>query len=310
MDYLEEIISLREQLSFKGEVKPPDKFESIVIAGMGGSGIAGKIFLDIFNEKPVTLVDSYQIPEFVNSDTFFIAISYSGNTEETLSALEKARKKGAKISAITSGGKLARLVPDSIIVPPSLQPRSAIGFLSVPLLKGFGIIKESEIDEAVENVKEIDSDTSSYRDIAEEIFSGNKIPVIYGTPPLSSIAYRWKTQFNENSKVLAYSSQFPELNHNDTMALEKTYRKDEFYFLVLTHKAVDNKVRNRIRITSQICSIKFKEIKGEGTSIFSNIFTLIHKGDYISYFLAKLRKVDPRDVLIIEDLKKRLSETI
>lgn len=310
MDYIEEIISLKEQMMFHGEIRPPTGFDNIVIAGMGGSGIAGKIFRDIYSVKPVTLVESHKIPDFVDSNTLFIAISYSGNTEETLSALEAAKNKGAKIESITSGGKLASIVPEAVIVPKGYQPRSAIGYLTLPLLKGFGLVGKVEIEEAVEEINKIDTDTSTYREIAEKLFSTRSIPVIYGTHPLGSLAYRWKTQFNENSKILSYSGEFPELNHNDTMALEKTYRKDEFYFFVLTHKFTDNNTMNRIGITSELSNIRFSEIKGEGDSLLSNLFTIIHKGDYISYFLATLRKTDPKDVSIIEDLKKRLNETI
>jgi len=101
---------------------------------------------------------------------------------------------------------------------------------------------------------------------------------------------------------------FPELNHNDTMALESTYRKDEFYFFVLSSRTLEKEISNRIRITSELCNIEMHMVEGEGNTPFANTFTLIHKGDYISYFLAKKRGVDPRDVAIIENLKRELAE--
>lgn len=306
MEYVEEIASLKDQISFDGRIDVPDRIEKIVIAGMGGSGIAGKILQDFYTHRPITLVNSYDIPEFVDSKTLFVAISYSGNTEETLSATQKAIDRGAQMRAISSGGKLAEIVQDAVIVPKGFQPRSAVGYLTIPLLRGFGLADEADIETTKELLSREDARLNSFQEVAEEIFAEKKIPVIFGTPGFESIAYRWKTQFNENAKLLAYSTSFPELNHNDTMALENTYRKEEFYFFVLTHRSLGKEIADRIRITSKLCKIRIKEIEGEGTSHFSNVFTLIHKGDYISYLLAKKRGVDPRNVSIIEDLKREL----
>ncbi len=306
MEYIEEIISLKDQMSFEERIEVPEEIDNIVIAGMGGSGIAGKIFHDFYSKKPVSIVGSYDIPEFVDSKTLFVAISYSGNTEETLRATMKAKEQGAQLRAITSGGELSELVNDSVIVPGGFQPRSAVGYLTMPLLKGFGLVDDAEVEMARKLLMSEDMYLDPAQKYADEIFSNKKIPVIFGTPGVDAIAYRWKTQFNENAKVLAYSTSFPELNHNDTMALENTYRKDEFYFFVLTHKQLGKEIADRIRITSKLCKTEMREIEGDGTSLFSNVFTLIHKGDYISYFLAKKRGVDPRNVAIIENLKKEL----
>lgn len=308
MEFIEEIASLRDQLSFQEKVDVPDGIDKIVIAGMGGSGIAGKIFQDLYTIKPVTLVNSYEIPEFVDSRTLFVAISYSGNTEETLNAVKRAKEKGAVIRGITSGGKMAEDLKSTVIVPKGYQPRSAVGYLTIPLLRAFNLFNESEVDAVKGYLAKIDENPGNLQKYADEIFSSKKIPVIFGTPKLEGVAYRWKTQFNENAKVLAYSASFPELNHNDTMALENTYRKGEFYFFVLTHKQLEREITERIRITSKLCKIEMSEIEGDGSALFSNIFTLIHKGDYISYFLAKKRNVDPRNVSIIENLKKELKD--
>jgi glucose/mannose-6-phosphate isomerase len=306
MEYLQEITSLKDQILTEAEVKVPRGIDNVVIAGMGGSGIAGRIFQEFYGARPVTLVNSYEIPNFVDSRTFFIAISYSGNTEETLRASEEAIRKGAKVAAISSGGKLAGLVKDTVLVPGNFQPRSVVGYLTLPLLRGFGLIKYSDIQKTRKLLENIDLHTKPLERFAKELSEERKIPVIFGVPYLNSVAYRWKTQFNENSKVMAYSASFPELNHNDTMALEKTYRKDELYFFVLTSRLSSKKIKSRIKITAEICGINIREIEGEGSSLFSNVFTLIHKGDYISYFLARERGVDPRDVSVIEKLKNEL----
>lgn len=310
MEYLNEITSLKDQISFEGRISVPDGTDKIVIAGMGGSGIAGRIFQEFYSLRPVTLVNSYEIPDFVDSSTFFVAISYSGNTEEILQATEKALKRGAKVAAISSGGELAKMIPGTVIVPGGYQPRSAVGYLTIPLLRGFSLIKDSDVSETKSLLQDIDSNTEQLEKIAGEMSENKRIPVIFGTPTLSSVAYRWKTQFNENSKIIAYSTSFPELNHNDTMALENTYRKEEFFFFVLTNDFMTKEILERIRITSELCGVDVRRINGEGSSLFSSIFTLIHKGDYISYFLATRRGVDPRNVSIIEKLKSELRNSL
>jgi glucose/mannose-6-phosphate isomerase len=310
MEYIDEIRSLGNQLSFHGVMDVPSEINKIVIAGMGGSGIAGMIFRDCYTKKPVTLVNSYNIPDFVDKNTLFVAISYSGNTSETLEATRRALKRGAQARAISTGGKLAEMVEKTVIVPGGFQPRSAVGFLTIPLFRGFGLVDDSEIDFTRKLLASLDVFVDPFREFADKIFSGKKIPVIFGTPGFDSVAYRWKTQFNENAKVLAYSTSFPELNHNDTMALESTYRKEEFYFFVLTHQSLEKEISDRIKITSKLCNIEMNRVDGEGASQFSNIFTLIHKGDFISYYLAERRGVDPRNVEIIEKLKRDLEKSV
>lgn len=308
MDYMEEIRSLKSQLNFKEALEIPKSFRNVVLAGMGGSGVAGRIFQEIYDKKPVTFIDSYEIPSFVDSGTVFIAISYSGNTEETVSATEKALKKGATILGVSSGGRLSEIIPNLILVPKGLQPRSAIGYLTLPLLRGFGLSNEEDITESVKHIEGIDSSASEFEKIANQLNSTKSIPVVFGTPPFRTVAYRWKTQFNENSKILAYSNYFPELNHNDTIPLRDTYRREEFSFFALTSHQTSERIRQRVRITSKLCGLDIKEISGEGNSVLSNLFTLIFKGDLISYYLAKYRGIDPREVSIIEALKSELSD--
>ncbi len=306
-DYIEEIVEKSKQMDFRDSVDFTGKFKNIVIFGMGGSGIAGKIFQDLFTKVPVISLDSYEFPEFVDENSLFISISYSGNTEETLKATEMAMKKGAKVWAITSGGELSKMVKNVIMIPRGLQPRSAIGYLLNPLLLGSGLANEDSLREAKENLERLNKEHEELKKVADEIYLGNKIPAIFGFPPFRYIAYRLKTQFNENSKILAYWSYFPELNHNDTMPLKSTYRKDLFYFIALTYPNMNEMYLKRLKVTSRICDFNYREVKALGASIASQIYTSIHQGDLISYYLAKRRGVDPRDVSIIEELKKNLS---
>ncbi|MEM0127934.1 MAG: SIS domain-containing protein, partial [Thermoplasmatales archaeon] len=159
MEYVEEIVSLKDQLSYDGEIDTKTDFSNVVIAGMGGSGIAGKIFSLMYREKPVFIISSYDIPEFVDHSTLFIAISYSGNTEETIYAVREAMRRRAQIAAITTGGKLSEIIKNAILIPSGLQPRSAVGFLTIPLLRGFKLIGEGDIEETKDALAKIDGNT-------------------------------------------------------------------------------------------------------------------------------------------------------
>jgi glucose/mannose-6-phosphate isomerase len=273
---------------------------------MGGSWVAGKIFSEVYSGKPVSLVDSYELPEFVSKSTLVIAISYSGNTEETVGLAKQAAQKKAHVVTISSGGMLPEYGNQKIIIPRSdLQPRSATGYMIMPILYGFGLAKEEDVRHARTALEALDKDNAQCLGHAKTIAHRELIPVIYGSSPFKSMAYRWKTQFNENSKIMAYSNYFPELNHNDTLPLAQTYRKDGFYFFVF---GSDNpKISKRISVTAEITKTKFNMIEPKGSSYLERMFYMLHYGDYVSYHLGLLRNVDPADVSLIGAMKKALS---
>lgn len=306
MEFAEELRTLKEQIKFSEKFQLEFDFDNIVIAGMGGSGIAGKIFHEIYSKKPVVTVDDYVIPDFVDERTLFIAISYSGNTEETISAARMALNKGATLFTITTGGMLAYLEAQKIIVPAGLQPRSSIGYMLMPLISTFIPQDSATIKKAYNLLSKMDKDSSEIKESAKMIWDKRQIPVIYGFSPFKSIAYRWKTQFNENAKVIAYSNYFPELDHNDIMALKDTYRKEEFAFFAFGSPK-NERIDARIEATESIMGNSFIKIEPEGDSLFEQLFYLIHYGDYLSYHLSKFRGVEAADVSSIEELKKRLS---
>lgn len=307
MDYLDEIKSLKDQLSFSDTIKDIE-YDRIVIAGMGGSGIIGKMFEELYTQKPIFIVQDYQIPDFVDKNTLFIGSSYSGNTEEVLSAVSLAKKKGARIATISAGGQISKYGDENVHIPRAgLQPRAALGYLLVPLLLSFGVSTKAELTRTQKILKELDDDNSECEMHAKNIFSNSSIPVVYGVAPFKNVAYRWKTQMGENAKILAYSNNFPELNHNDTMALAKTYRKEMFYFFVF--ESSQRIINKRIELTSKITKTKFHMIKPEGKSIVEKLFYLIHYGDYVSYHLGRLRGVDTRDIGLVEEIKKGLAKS-
>lgn len=305
MEFIDELRTLGEQLKFKERVEVPRGISSIVIAGMGGSGIAGKIFSEFYSKKPVCLADDYTLPDFVSRSTLVVAISYSGNTEETICLARQAVKRDAHTVTISSGGEIADHGDQHIRIPRSdLQPRSSTGWMLLPLLYGFDAASAADIREARSLVESLDKDYSGCKSHAKAIAKGEHIPVIYGSSPFKSIAYRWKTQFNENAKTLAYSNSFPELNHNDTMALARTYRKSNFYVLAFGSRSA--KISKRISVTARITRSRFNIINPKGASDIARMFYLLHYGDYLTYALGVLRGVDPTDISLIQKLKESI----
>lgn len=307
MEFIDELRFLKEQLKFKERFELPKHFDNVVMAGMGGSGISNKIFQEMYTEKPLFLIDDYEIPNFVSKSTLFIAISYSGTTEETVNAVQSAIKKGAHVVTISSGGTLSELGDQRIKIPRNdLQPRSAMGYMLLPLMRSFGMVKDSDIEETYDLLSKLDSDHKDATRHAQDIKKLDSVPVIYGAMPYRNVAYRWKTQFNENSKIIAYSSYFPELNHNDTLALAKTYRKKDFYFMVF--ESEDKRIAKRIRVTEKITNSSFNMIRLVGKSSLAKLFYLLHYGDYVSYELALLRGIDPAEVELLLTLKRAMKD--
>jgi len=303
MEFIDELRNLKEQLSFKEKLEVPRGVKSIVIAGMGGSAVAGKIFKEFYSDKPVITSDDYNLPKFVSSSTLVVAMSYSGSTEETISLARQAKSKKAHLVTISSGGELLDYGDQRIKIPRSdLQPRSAPVYMLMPLLNGFKIITPDETCRAYELIDGLDKDSAECLAHAKAMLKNESIPVIYGASPFRTISYRWKTQFNENSKVLGYANDFPELNHNDTLALANTYRKDNFYFFVFQSER--ERIIKRISVTSKITNSKFNMIKPKGESDIEKMFYLLHYGDYVSFHLGMLRKVDPQEVSLLSRLKK------
>ena len=305
MNFIDELQLLKEQLRFDGKIKKTTGFSDIVIAGMGGSGVAGKIFQEFYSTVPVHTVDDYEIPDFVSKKTLFVAISFSGNTEETVDAVKKASKKKAYIVTISSGGMISDYADEKIKIPENkIQPRSAIGYMLTPLLRSFKLVDNDAIKATYKLLAELDRDNKECVLHAKRIVETMAIPVIYGHRPFKTVAYRWKTQFNENAKLIAYANNFPELNHNDTMALSHTYRKNSFYFI--TFESEDERMKRRVDATSEITNTELNLIKPKGRTAIEKLFYLIHYGDYVTYHTSTLRGVNPADIGLVEEIKRRL----
>lgn len=301
----------------------------VVMAGLGGSAIGGDLVRAIIAREakiPVTVCRDYRLPAYINEEALVFLTSYSGNTEETLSAYADAGEKGAARIALTTGGKLAELAQRDgvplIIVPAGLPPRSAIGYLSLPALfvltrLGVAAVDENTGKELVERLESVNielgpaSPTRNNRakDLARRLYG--RIPVIYGATHTTEVAAtRWKGQFNENTKSLAFRNVFPELNHNEIVGFEAPPELLEKMGLIFLHDPIDHpRVHARMGITKRLLENRvagISEFQGEGSSLLVRLFSLIYLGDYTSIYLAVLYGINPKPVAVIDYLKQEL----
>ncbi len=304
----------------KAIISNSSNIQNIVITGLGGSGIGGTIISELVADQcpiPILVNKDYFLPKYVNENTLLIVSSYSGNTEETLSALQDAILKKAQIIAITSGGKVRDLAIqhqfDFIEVPGGQPPRSCIGYSLVQLIKilvskGFAdkqLFTDLEsaitlLDQENKNIK------TEAKIIAEKLV--NKITVIYSLGTCEGAAVRFRQQINENSKMLCWHHTFPEMNHNELVGWTV---KNENLVVVTFHTAFDFD-RNKKRY--EVCKPIFEkytaaviDIDAKGKSRLEQFLYLINIGDWISYEISELRGIDPVEVNIIDHLKKELS---
>ena len=306
---------------------------NIVFIGMGGSAIGGDLLRSYLRSElliPVEVCRHYELPEYVDDESLVIVSSYSGNTEETLAALDDALRRKALIAAVSTGGIMEDVcnlndIP-LMIVPDGLQPRAAIGYSFVPLLVFFekiGLAKNAvkevtgmfgKLDKLREKYIEDNPTISNPAKRIATLMAG-RIPIIYGGPVLTDIvALRWKGQICENGKTLAFSNVFPEMNHNELVGWSDVVRQHEDKFLVVFLRDAEDhpKIRRRMNIVKDMISkldIEVVDLHSMGDSRLERIFSLIQMGDFISYYLAVLNRVDPTPVEVIENLKKRMVES-
>ncbi|MBD3208893.1 bifunctional phosphoglucose/phosphomannose isomerase [Candidatus Woesearchaeota archaeon] len=306
---------IREAYKLGLGIKPDRPFQRVLVAGMGGSGIAGDLLKELFEAEPtcpvaVDTVKNYQTPTGIDDNTLLIAISYSGNTEETLSMYKTGIRKGCQALLVSSGGKmeeLAKLNKHAIIkLPKGLQPRMAIAYLFFPILRvmeNSGVVRsyEQEVNGLVDTLKQQD-----IREKAIELSAKcyEKIPLILADNSFYPVAYRWKTQVNENAKAPAFCHALPEFNHNEMLAY--TNRIGSYYAVMLSTDREHRRVIKRIGLTKELLQHKgvaVTEIAVKGTML-KQMFTTIHLGDMTSYFLALRYETDPTPVKLIERFKR------
>jgi glucose/mannose-6-phosphate isomerase len=286
------------------------KFKRLLISGLGGSAIAGDILACCIPSFPISVSRAYSIPSYVDRETLVVVNSYSGNTEETLSAYKDAVKKKAKIVVLTSGGKLLELAKKNkhpiVMLPAGLQPRASLMYSLMPLLK---LIKTNNIAKGIEkDVKEAitvlkqDSLREKGEELAEEI--GSKIPLIYASHSLYGVAMRCKSQINENAKTHAFWHAFPEMNHNELVGF--TTNSEKYSVLFLRTKNDHERIQKRYDIFKDLVSSDIHEAWAVGKGRIAQILSLVHIGDWLSYYSAIMHNIDPTPVDVIQSLKKKL----
>ena len=312
VDRFPEMLGEGAALAGKVDLNKYRAIKNIALAGMGGSAIAGDIVKELVAHKlkvPFLVLRNYNIPKCITKGSLVIVCSYSGNTEETLSAFKQAQAAGAKIIVITSGGKLGKLAQGltRIIIPGGLPPRAALGYFLGCLL----VLLNAGAD--IPKVKKTLNKLRAKYKLASRRLAGklqHKLPLIFATNGINeAVGLRYKTQFNENGKVTAHLAVFPELDHNELESLAKLKKgKHDFYLLILRSLQESARMRQRINITRQILSahMPVKELWGEGRSRIMENLSLINFGDYLSIYLAQKRGVDPTPVNAIEGFKRRL----
>ena len=305
------------------------KVKNIVVCGLGGSAIGGDLvrtFLAYRIRIPFSVCRHYTLPEYVGSDSLCILSSYSGNTEETLSAYQDAKSRGAQMFAITSGGKLKEQCKSdgfsSIIIPPGFPPRAALGYSFMPMLVilsrlGFFENIDSDIEDAIkflaQNVNNylIDDPDNMAICTARSLFK--KMTVIYGGQDyFDAVAVRFKGQICENAKVPAFFNFFPEFNHNELVGWGLVDEfKDKLAVIILQDQDDHPRVAIRFGIVAKILRDKGVEVieyNSSGPNLLARMFSLIQFGDFVSLYLALLNKIDPTPVEVIDYLKKELEK--
>ena len=297
------------------------EIRNVLICGLGGSGIGGTIVNDIVSPKakiPITATKDYSIPNFVNEHTLVIANSYSGNTEETLYALQKCQAKGAEIAVITSGGGLKTIAEEQnynkLIIPSGQPPRAMFGYAFTELfylLNNYGIIDDSFKSDFQKAIQLLDTEKSDIQnqamDLAKKMYK--QTPVIYVANGFEGVAVRFRQQINENSKMLCWHHVVPEMNHNELLG----WRTNVNDLAVVYFRNKSDYERNQIRmdINKKVISKyteNITEIWSKGNSLIENSLYHIHLGDWASWYLSAMNNVDAIEIDVINFLKGELSK--
>lgn len=305
----------------------PLEIKHVVIAGVGGSGIGGSIVHTVIQDElqvPLLVSKSYSIPAFVNQHTLFIASSFSGETEETLASLQKARQAGAQCVLISSGGRMVGLAEEQqlelIKIPGSSKsPRASIGYSIVEMLFVLhkkGLISNSFIKQTELAANTLQQEADTLRSRGEKLANTMKgyLPFIYAGSRLYPIATRIQQQINKNGKHLCHINEVPEMNHNELVGWEhpeQVMNDSKVYFL---HSAYDDpRIREHCRISREILQKKaanVSSIEAQGESLLEECLNLIHLTDWVSYYLALANEADPNDTAAIDHLKKEFSKKL
>ena len=333
-DLLTDVLAIPEHMrdaQWKVESARLEEWDSpggLVVAGMGGSAIGGALAQAALGDqasRPIFTTRAYGLPAWTQPDTTVLCASYSGDTEETLACYEAAGMLGAHRVVVTSGGQLARMArKDGVSVIPvagGLQPRAAVAYMMIAALEvawlcGAGPRLTTEVDVAAEHLEELvtewgpeGADGSEAKLLARGLHGA--VPVLCGSGLTEAVAYRWKTQINENAKLPAFASELPELDHNEVCGWEGAGAIGRFAAVFLDDPDTHPRVRDRVELTESIIREQGHATfvaRSRGQTRVERVMSLVLLGDLVSLYLAILRGVDPTPVEVIENLKSRLAE--
>lgn len=312
--------------------EPPKNWgavDKIIVLGMGGSGIAGRVlgvYVDSAGGPPVVTCRGYKVPKWVDRSTLALCVSYSGNTAETLNAAGEALNNGAHLFAVTSGGKLGVLAQNrgfpAVKIPAGRLPRHSLGYLAVPLFECLGragIINAPSMDAVIGAMEKRRNEwgtgspttDNDAKQTAREIYDGGYFPVVYGTGDVAGVvAERTRCQLNEDAKTYVSNHFFPELCHNEVVGYEgDDERLGEFYVLVYRGPRENKMLTKQTDAALDIIGRKvagIHQIKPISEDILPALFELIYFGDFLGYYTALLRGINPEPVKTITELKKRM----
>jgi len=335
-EYCQDAIQRAKKIKIPNEVKVSKKItikykkpQNIIITGMGGSAIGGEILQDWLQDKlpiPIQICRDYTLPAYANRNTLVFAISYSGETEETLSAFIDAIRRKCMTITISSGGHLLsfskKLQIPHVTIPKGLPPRAAIPYVFFPLPIVIGKIHilpnvEKDIKETIWVLKEVGRENSpqilTKTNLSKRLALQLKetIPAIYGFGQFRAIAHRMKTQFNENSKLLSVYDVFPELNHNEAVGWEVSEDlAKKFSVILIRDHDEPPEIKHRIEMTKLLAlhkAQKVLEIYARGKGRLAKMFSVLLVGDLVSVFLAILQGVDPAPVKTIDLIKREMN---
>ena len=297
------------------------QYANVVLTGLGGSGIGGSIVQNFVFDKlavPFVVNKDYFLPAFVGKDSLVIVSSYSGNTEETLQAMQQALKVKATVICITSGGKVAEIAKkkklDCILLPSGMPPRSCLGYSLTQVLfvlQGQGLLNHNIKKDLEATIKLLRANSKSIQtkatSLAKKLFE--KTPVIYSAPEFEGVAVRFRQQINENSKMLAWHHVVPEMNHNELVGWKD---KDDSRSVVFLRDDADyERTQLRMEINKKVikkCTKNVTEVYTVGKSYLEKAFYLVHLTDWASVYLAEMRGQDATEVKVIDMLKGELGK--
>lgn len=313
-----------DALKIAGEVSfrtPSNEIHNIVVCGMGGSGIGGKLVAQWVQDElslPVLFFQDYNLPKFVGKHSLVIGSSYSGNTEETLSCVEQALERGAHIVGVCSGGELENFCKknnlDCVIVPGGNPPRSAVAFSVIQIVNLFqklGLISEKSLQEIAEARELILREAEAIHAEAKKLahFLKDKVIAIYGPSNYEAVTVRARQQFNENGKLLCWHHVIPEMNHNELVGWGGG--DDRFGALFLDTGDLNPRNKKRLEFSLDVVRSKTENIyilKAMGNTLIQRSIYLINLVDWASWYLSELKEVDAMDIKVIDSLKDTLSK--